>query len=79
MTITIDPAAVAAGAAFVGMLLTAAGGFIWFGKLSNRIDTLEADVKELKADVKQILGMLNAHLGYHQGLIVASEPPADGD
>ena len=79
MTITIDPVAVAAGAAFVGILLTATGGFIWFGKLSNRIDTLEADIKELKADVKQILGMLNTHLGYHQGLIVASEPPANGD
>lgn len=76
MTITIDPAA---AAAFVGIILTAAGGFIWFGKLSNRIDTLEADVKELKADVKQILGMLNTHLGYHQGLIVAGEPPTEGD
>ena len=76
MTFTIDPAAVAA---FVGILLTAAGGFVWFGKLSNRIDTVEADVKELKADVKQILGMLNTHLGYHQGLTVVSEPPTEGD
>ena len=76
MTITIDPAA---AAAFIGILLTAAGGFIWFGKLSNRIDTIEADVKELKADVKEILGLLNAHLGYHQGLAVTSEPPTEGD
>ena len=75
----IDPAAIAAIAAFIGILLTAAGVFIRFGKLSNRIDTLEADVKELKADVKQILGMPNTHLGYHQGLVVAGEPPDDGD
>ena len=75
MTISFDPAAIAA---FVGILLTAAGGFIWFGKLSHRIDTLEHDVKELKADVKQILAMLHVHQGYHQGLI-ASELPADAD
>ena len=75
MTITIDPAAIAA---FVTILLTAAGGFIWFGKLSSRINTVEADVKELKGDVKQILGMLHSHQGYHQGL-VASELPADGN
>ena len=75
MTITIDPAAIAA---FVGILLTAAGVFIWFGKLSSRIDTVEADVKELKGDIKQILAMLHVHQGYHQGL-VASELPADGD
>lgn len=75
MTFVIDPAAIAA---FVTILLTAAGAFIWFGKLSSRIDTVEADVKELKADVKQILGMLHTHQGYHQGL-VAAESPADAD
>ncbi len=79
MTLTIDPATIAAAAAFVGILLTAAGAFIWFCKLSNRIDTVAADVKELKADVKQILGMLNTHLGYHQGLAVVSDPPSESD
>ena len=78
MQITIDPAVIAAGAAFVGVLVTAAGGFLWFGKLSNRIDTLKTDVKELKADVKQILAMLHVHQGYHQGL-AASELPAEAD
>lgn len=78
MTITIDLSAVAAFAAFLGMVMTAGAGFIWFGKLSNRIDTLEADVKELKADVKQILGMLNTHLGYHQGLIATGESLDEG-
>ena len=78
MTFTIDPAAIAAAAAFIGILATAAGVFIWFGKLSSRIDTVEAGVKELKADVKQILGMLHTHQGYHQGLL-ASEIPADAD
>ncbi len=76
MTFTIDPAAVAAAAAFIGILGTAAGVFIWFGKLSNRIDTVEADVKGLKGDVKQILGMLHSHQGYHQRL-VASELSGD--
>ena len=76
MTITVDPAAVAA---FIGILLTAAGGFIWFGKLSSRIDILESDVKELKDDVKQILGMLNTHLGYHQGLMATGDAPDESD
>ena len=76
MTITIDPAAMAA---FIGILLTAAGVFIWFGKLSNCIDAVEADVKELKGDVKTILGLLTTHQGYHQGLIAAGEPPAGGN
>ena len=75
MTITFDPAAIAA---FIGILLTAAGGFIWFGKLRNRIDTVATDVKELKADVKQVLAMLHVHQGYHQGL-GANELPADAD
>lgn len=75
MTLTIDPAAIAA---FVGIVLTAVGVFIWFGKLSSRIDTVESDVKELKGDVKQILGMLHTHQGYHQGL-VASELPGDAN
>ena len=74
MEITIDPAAVAAGAAFFGVLVTASGGFIWFGKLSNRIVTLENDVKELKGDVKKILAMLHTHQGYHQGLAVSQSP-----
>ena len=78
MEITIDTAAIAAGAAFLGVLATAAGGFIWFGKLSNRIVTLENDVKELKGDIKQILAMLHTHQGYHQGLAVG-ESPADAD
>ena len=78
MAITIDPAAIAAAAAFVGILATAAGVFIWFGKLSHRIDVVEADVKELKGDIKQILGILHTHQGYHQGLI-AGELPNDAD
>ena len=69
MTITVDPAAVAA---FIGILLTAAGGFIGFGKLSSRIDILESDVK-------QILGMLNTHLGYHQGLMATGDAPDESD
>ena len=79
MTITVDPATIAAAAAFVGILLTVAGVFIRFGKLSNRIDTVEADVKELKGDVKQILGLLNTHQGYHQGLVASGELPTGGD
>ena len=78
MTFAIDPTTIAGTAAFIGILATAAGVFIGFGKLSSRIGTVAADVKELKADVKQILGMLHTHQGYHQGL-VAAESPADAD
>ena len=79
MTITIDPETIAAAAAFVGILLTVAGAFIRFGKLIKRIDTIAADVKELKSDVKQILGLLNTHQGYHQGLVASGKLPAGGD
>ena len=68
MTITIDPSAIAAALAFFGVLFTALGALIGFRKLRTRIATVQADVKEVKADVKQILAMLHTLEGYHQGL-----------
>ena len=56
MTLTIDPVAITT---LVVVMLAAIGGFIWFGKLSSRVERLEADVAELKQGQKEILALLH--------------------
>ena len=72
MTITIDPITVTT---LIALLAATAGGFIWFGKISKRVDNLETNVKELKTDVRElrqsvqdVLVLLHNHMGYHQAL-----------
>ena len=73
MTVTIDPVTIT----MLGVLILAAiGSFIWFGKLSSRVDRLEADVAALKQGQERILELLNQHIGYHQGLAESPVPPS---
>ena len=72
MTVTIDPITVTT---LVAVVVAGAGGFIWFGKLSKRVDNLETNVNELKTDVRElrqsvqdVLILLHSHMGYHQAL-----------
>ena len=56
MTVTIDPVTITT----LGVLILAAiGGFIWFGKLSSRVDRLESDVGDLKQGQKEILELIH--------------------
>ena len=56
MTVTIDPVTITT----LGILILAAiGGFIWFGKLSGRVDRLETDVSDLKDGQKEILDLIH--------------------
>ena len=84
MTVAIDPIPITT---LVVVVLAAIGGFIWFGKLSSRVDRLESDVADLKQgqkelqemfrqQEKEILELLHQHIGYHQGLTQAGAPPA---
>lgn len=56
MTITIDPVTITT---LVALILASLGGFVWFGKLSSRVDRLESDVGELKQGQKEILELLH--------------------
>lgn len=69
MTITVEPITLST---LVVVLIAIIGGFVWIGKLGSRVDRLESDVKDLKDGQKQILELLNQHIGYHQGLQGAS-------
>ncbi len=51
----------------VTLIIASSGVFLWFGRLSNRVQQLEDDVGELKRDQKRIFELLNQHLGYHSG------------
>ncbi len=76
MTVTIDPLT---AIAIVGLLISSGAWLIWLGKLSNRVDRLESDVAELKEGQQKILGVLNRHVGFHEGLTAISagiEQPA---
>ena len=73
MTVTIDPVIITMLGA---LILAAIGTFIWFGKLSGRVDRLESDVADLKQGQQQILELLHQHIGYHQGRAEAAAPAA---
>ena len=71
MSFTIEPVSFAT---LLLVLITAISGFVWIGRLSNRVDRLESDVKELKQGQARILELLNQHIGYHQGLDAVITP-----
>ena len=65
MTVTIDPVTITT----LGVLILAAiGGFIWFGKLSGRVDRLVADVAALKQGQERILELLNQQVTELRGM-----------
>ena len=61
MTVTIAPVVIdpVTITTLAVLILAAIGGFIWFGKLSGRVDRLVADVGDLKQGQAKILELLN--------------------
>ena len=51
--ISLDPAAITAMVGIVTLLLLAAGGAYWLGKLSNRVDQLGKQVDQLSTDIRK--------------------------
>ena len=51
--ISLDPAAITAMVGIVTLLLLAAGGAYWLGKLSNRVDHLGKQVDQLSTDIRE--------------------------
>ncbi len=51
--ISLDPAAITAMVGIVTLLLLAAGGAYWLGKLSNRVDQLGKQVDQLSTDMRE--------------------------
>ena len=45
------------------LLLAIVAGVFWAGKLSGRVDRLEQDVKEIKADIKRIYELMYRQMG----------------
>ena len=45
------------------LLLAIVAGVFWAGKLSGRVNRLEQDVKEIKADIKRIYELMYRQMG----------------